>query len=83
MMFKEIGRVVKFNAKRGWGFIEMLPCMDRVFVHYSAIRMDGYKALREGDYVMLNVDDTPDGLKARSVYLLHPDDALAAIKQAM
>ncbi len=44
------GFVKWFNNEKGFGFIEYKPNED-VFVHYSAIDAEGYKSLKEGDYV--------------------------------
>ena len=41
------GTVKWFNAEKGYGFIEREDGED-VFVHYSAIQMDGYRSLEEG-----------------------------------
>ena len=40
------GRVKWFNNEKGYGFIEYKENED-IFVHYSAIRQDGYKTLLE------------------------------------
>ena len=44
------GKVKWFNNEKGYGFIEYQDGKD-VFVHYSAIKVDGYKTLNEGDEV--------------------------------
>lgn len=44
------GTVKWFNRKKGYGFI-VAEDNTEVFVHYSNINMDGFKALREGDKV--------------------------------
>lgn len=46
------GRVKWFNNDKGYGFIDN-PNSEDIFVHYSAIKQDGYKTLSEGQ--MLNL----------------------------
>ncbi|MBI1294724.1 cold-shock protein [bacterium] len=60
------GTVKWFNATKGFGFIAQ-PNGDDVFVHYSAIRMDGYASLAEGQRVELTVEEGPKGLQAKDV----------------
>ena len=48
------GTVKWFNAKKGFGFISDENGTD-VFVHYSALNMDGFKVLDEGDKVEFEV----------------------------
>jgi len=48
------GKVKWFNAEKGYGFIETEQGGD-VFVHFSAIQMDGYKALEEGQSVEFDI----------------------------
>lgn len=47
------GRVKWFNNEKGYGFIEYTDKED-IFVHYSAIRQEGYKTLEEGQIVESN-----------------------------
>jgi cold shock protein len=63
-----IGTVKWFNKAKGYGFIvhEQDPA-DDIFVHYSAIEMDGYRYLEEGDRVELMVQQTSKGLQASDV----------------
>ena len=61
------GFVKWFNNEKGFGFIEYKPGKD-VFVHYSAIRQEGYKSLNEGDYVSFELIETDKGLQALDVY---------------
>jgi CspA family cold shock protein len=49
-----IGKVAWFNNAKGYGFLSREGGED-VFVHYSAIQLDGYKALKEGDAVEFDV----------------------------
>ena len=60
MMLK--GTVKWFNNTKGYGFIEYGNLED-IFVHYSAIRKDGYKSLREGEIVEFKLIDTTKGLQ--------------------
>jgi CspA family cold shock protein len=63
---KEQGTVKWFNASKGYGFIQRQTGED-VFVHFSAIQMDGYKALNEGQAVEFEVKKGPKGLQAENV----------------
>ena len=60
------GTVKWFNASKGYGFITPESGED-VFVHFSAIAMDGYKTLSEGQAVEFEVTKGPKGLQAASV----------------
>ena len=50
------GTVKWFNAKKGYGFISDENGTD-IFVHFSALNMDGFKVLEEGDKVEYEVID--------------------------
>ncbi len=63
---KRVGKVKWFNETKGYGFIEQ-DGQEDVFVHYSAIRMEGYRTLREGQQVEFDVLETPKGLQASEV----------------
>lgn len=63
------GRVKWFNAEKGYGFIEREDGGD-VFVHYSAIQEDGFKALEEGQEVEFEIVDGPKGPQAANVVKL-------------
>lgn len=60
------GTVKWFNDSKGFGFIAQENGED-VFVHHSAIEMEGFKSLSEGDQVEFEVTQGPKGLQARSV----------------
>lgn len=60
------GRVKWFNNEKGYGFIEYTDKED-IFVHYSAIRQDGYKTLEEGQIVEFKLLETNKGLQALDV----------------
>ena len=60
------GRVKWFNTAKGFGFIEREGESD-VFVHYSQIKMNGFKDLKEGQLVSFELVDTSKGLQAANV----------------
>ena len=60
------GKVKWFNNEKGYGFIEYKDGED-IFVHYSAIKQDGYKTLSEGQLVEFDLIETPKGLQAINV----------------
>lgn len=62
----ERGRVKWFNAEKGFGFIEREGGND-VFVHFSAINMDGFKTLEEGTEVEFEVVEGAKGPQAANV----------------
>lgn len=60
------GTVKWFNAKKGFGFISDEEGND-VFVHFSALQMDGFKVLDEGDEVEFEVVNGENGPQAANV----------------
>lgn len=60
------GTVKWFNASKGYGFIGREGGED-VFVHFSAIQMEGYKRLKEGQTVEFSIENGPKGLQAADV----------------
>ena len=54
------GKVKWFNAAKGYGFITGDDGKE-VFVHFSAILVDGFKTLDEGQAVEYDVNDGPKG----------------------
>ena len=60
------GKVKWFNAEKGYGFIESEDGTD-VFVHFSAIEMDGYKTLEEGTEVQFDIVEGMKGSQASNV----------------
>ena len=61
-----IGKVKWFNNEKGYGFIEYGNGED-IFIHYSAIDMEGYKTLPEGAMVHYELLRTDKGLQAKKV----------------
>lgn len=66
---REVGTVKWFNASKGYGFIERQNGPD-VFVHFSAIMMDGYRTLQEGQRVEFTIEKGPKGLQAANVQII-------------
>ena len=63
-------RVKWFNDAKGFGFIEYNEGED-IFVHYSAIKADGYKTLSEGQEVSFNLINTNKGYQAQNVEIVN------------
>jgi CspA family cold shock protein len=62
----EQGTVKWFNDAKGFGFISRANG-DDVFVHYSAIKTDGFRSLQEGQAVQFDVVKGPKGWQAENV----------------
>jgi CspA family cold shock protein len=60
------GTVKWFNDAKGFGFISQEGGED-VFVHHTAIQMDGFRTLKEGERVEFDVTQGPKGLQAANV----------------
>jgi cold shock protein len=60
------GTVKWFNATKGYGFLSQEGGED-VFVHHTAIQMEGYRTLQEGQTVEFTVERGPKGLQASNV----------------
>lgn len=63
----EKGTIRWFDNKKGYGFIEKASDGKDLFVHYSAITMEGYKTLRAKEEVEFEVVDGDKGEQAASV----------------
>ena len=66
MIDRITGTIKWFNARKGYGFIGREGGED-VFVHYSAITIDGYRSLSEGQQVEFSVEEGPKGVQATKV----------------
>jgi cold shock protein len=69
MSERVIGTVKWFNGAKGYGFIEQEGGGD-VFVHYSAIRGEGFRNLEEGQKVEFSVEQDRKGLRAIDVHVI-------------
>jgi len=66
-MAQHVGTVTWFNNAKGYGFLSYEGGKD-VFVHYSAIQMEGYHSLKEGDKVEFDIETDSGGkLQAANV----------------
>lgn len=65
-IFMQQGTVKWFNAKKGYGFISDEQG-NEVFVHFSALVMDGFKELKDGEAVAFEVVDGDKGPQASNV----------------
>ena len=63
------GTVKWFNSEKGYGFIAVDGGED-VFVHFSSIEMDGYKALDDGQRVEFEIAQGQKGPQAERVRLV-------------
>lgn len=62
----KLGKIKWFNNEKGYGFIEGDDGED-IFVHYSAIKQEGYKTLSESQIVEYELLETAKGLQAINV----------------
>jgi CspA family cold shock protein len=62
-----IGTVKWFNSAKGFGFISQPDGAPDVFVHHTAIQMNGWRTLEEGQKVEFEVQEGPKGLQAADV----------------
>ncbi|MCK9246620.1 MAG: cold-shock protein [Anaerolineaceae bacterium] len=69
MSERTIGTIKWFSAPKGYGFIGLEDGED-VFVHFSAIQMEGFKRLKEGQKVEFSIEDGPRGKQAADVRLI-------------
>lgn len=63
------GKVKFFEEKKGYGFIEKEDGQD-VFVHYTAIKADGFRKLKKGQDVVFDIKTTDKGPQAINVQVI-------------
>ncbi len=61
------GTVKWFNNAKGYGFVTPDQGEQDIFIHFSAISMDGYKTLKEGQKVQFELEEGPKGLHAANL----------------
>ena len=64
---KKQGTVKWFNDAKGYGFITAAGGGKDVFVHHTAVQMEGFRSLAEGQQVEYEVTDGPKGPQAANV----------------
>lgn len=61
------GTVKWFNDSKGFGFVTPDAGGDDLFAHFSAIQMNGFKTLREGQKVSFDISNGPKGQQATNI----------------
>jgi CspA family cold shock protein len=69
MSERVVGTVKWFNATKGYGFIGREQGED-VFVHFSALQMEGYRNLEPDQRVEFSIAEAPKGVQAANVILV-------------
>lgn len=69
MAERHTGKVKWFNSSKGYGFITKDGGED-IFVHFSAIKKEGFKSLDENQVVEFTVGDGPKGKQAQEVIVV-------------
>ena len=70
-----VGTVKWFNDAKGFGFIEPQGGGDDVFAHFSAIQMEGFRTLQQGEQVAYELVQGPKGRLAQNIRPLRTPDS--------
>ena len=65
-----IGTVKWFSDAKGFGFITPEDGSQDLFVHFSAINMDGFRTLKEGQKVTYEIEQGPKGKQASKIQII-------------
>jgi CspA family cold shock protein len=65
------GTVKWFNDEKGFGFITPDEGGDDLFAHFSAININGFKSLKEGQKISFEVAMGPKGKQASNIQIVH------------
>ncbi len=68
-----VGTVKWFNDAKGFGFIEPENGGEDIFAHFSAIKMEGFRTLRQGGRVSFELVQGPKGQLAQNISPLYSD----------
>jgi len=71
-----VGTVKWFNDAKGFGFIEPQGGGDDVFAHFSAIQMEGFRTLQQGEQVAYELVQGPKGRLAQNIRPLRSPDSV-------
>jgi CspA family cold shock protein len=61
------GKVKWFNDEKGFGFVTQEGVGEDIFVHHTAIKMEGFRTLKQGEIVEFEIRKDEKGLKAVNV----------------
>jgi cold shock protein len=66
------GSVKWFNDAKGFGFIEPEAGGEDIFAHFSAVQMEGFRTLKQGERVRYEVIQGPKGQLAQNIVPMEP-----------